>query len=173
MAAAFSVGWGRRRKRSRDLPAQYGGERYLRKLLSFDPLALWPLRGDGYDRSGNGYHGSSVNAVFEAGSGVDGRAALYFNGSTAYFDVYSAALAAMAALAAQQLAAMPQQEAPGLIFGPMEHLCWKTQRFNIILPQAETPVAAHLLAGDFTLLCQLIQRRARNAQVFGCFRDRH
>ena len=94
MAAALAIGWGRRRKRSRDLPAQYGGERYLRKLLSFDPLALWPLRGDGYDRSGNGYHGSSVNAVFEAGSGVDGRAALYFNGSTAYFDVYSAALAA-------------------------------------------------------------------------------
>lgn len=94
MAAAFTVGWGGRRKRSRDLPAQYGGERYLRKLLSFNPLALWSLRGDGSDRSGNGLHGSSVNAVFQAGSGVDGKAALYFNGSTAYFDVYSAALAA-------------------------------------------------------------------------------
>lgn len=94
MAAAFTVGWGRRRKRSRDLPAQYGGERYLRKLLSFEPIGLWPLRGDGNDRSGNGFHGSSVNGVFEAGSGADGKAALYFNGSTAYFDVYSAALAA-------------------------------------------------------------------------------
>ena len=73
-----------------------GGRRkdpLITKALKYNPIAFWPLVKDCKDYSGNGFDGVGSGITFEAGAGVNGNAAAYFDNSH-WVDVYSAALAA-------------------------------------------------------------------------------
>ena len=74
----------------------YGGASYANKVLSYSPIAYWPLweatGAVATDISGNGYHGA-YTAVTLGQTGIgDGETCPLFDGTTSFVDVYSTGL---------------------------------------------------------------------------------
>ena len=71
----------------------YGGASYANKVLSYSPIAYWPLweatGAVATDISGNGYHGA-YTAVTLGQTGIgDGETCPLFDGTTSFVDIYS------------------------------------------------------------------------------------
>lgn len=71
---------------------------YMRRVLATNPVAYWPLNervgSVTYDISGNGHHGAPTK-VGQGYPGIgDGQPAYYFDGASAFVNIYSAGFAA-------------------------------------------------------------------------------
>ena len=75
----------------------YGGASYANKVLSYSPIAYWPLNeatgAVATDYSGNGYNGAYVTVTLGQTGIGDGNTCPLFDGTNDYVNIYSAGLA--------------------------------------------------------------------------------